>query len=427
MRGSLAALCVLAAALRLAGVFTDFWLDEIWSLDLAASLHSPWEVFTKLHIDNNHYLNTLFMYLLGERADWRWYRLLSLLTGICSVPLAAAIGRRKSEAAGWAAAILIGFSYPLVVYSSEARGYGPMVFFALLAFYFLERREAGRFSLAAVMGFLSQLTFVHFYVAALVVSIHRLWKSPKELLRWHLAPCLAALWLFWIDIRHLTIGGGTQEHPFAAAFGLAVGLPETGVLGGLVTLGLLAAGWRSLRRESLFYLIALFLSPALFLLVLHPQTLFPRYFLVSIVFFLIFLAQWLGGLYPRRRGLYFTVLLLLCAGNGFKIARFLEYGRGRYAEAVDYMISQAGGAPVTVGSDHDFRNPMVLQFYLRRAKTDAVIRYSSQGANELPDWRLAHTFDVGAEPAPRDGPYVFVKAFRHGGLSGWTWFLYRKA
>src|SRR4029079_11651384 len=74
-----------------------------------------------------------------------------------------------------AATMRLGGSCPLIVYSSEARGYAPMVFFVLLAIDAYERYLATRawrvlatFWAAVVLGFLSHLTFVHAYGAILV-------------------------------------------------------------------------------------------------------------------------------------------------------------------------------------------------------------------------------------------------------------------
>jgi len=52
--------------LRFKGIFSAFWLDEIWSLKLVRELGSPLEVVTKLHIDNNHIINSLYMYMVGD-------------------------------------------------------------------------------------------------------------------------------------------------------------------------------------------------------------------------------------------------------------------------------------------------------------------------------------------------------------------------
>ena len=79
-------LAVLAAvavgfALRLPGLWSDFWLDEIWTWRLAGGLGSALEVFTGIHHSNNHHLNTLFVYWLGETAHWAAYRVPALLLG----------------------------------------------------------------------------------------------------------------------------------------------------------------------------------------------------------------------------------------------------------------------------------------------------------------------------------------------------------
>lgn len=63
-----------AAGIRLWASLNDFWLDEIWSLTLAASLGSPLEILTKLKQDNNHHLNTFFLYLWGDQQHLWLYR-----------------------------------------------------------------------------------------------------------------------------------------------------------------------------------------------------------------------------------------------------------------------------------------------------------------------------------------------------------------
>jgi hypothetical protein len=49
-------LLVAAMAIRICGAWNDLWLDEIWSLTLVGPISSPWQVFTQIHHDNNHYL-----------------------------------------------------------------------------------------------------------------------------------------------------------------------------------------------------------------------------------------------------------------------------------------------------------------------------------------------------------------------------------
>ena len=84
----------LAAAVRLPGCFSNFWFDEIWTFSYANQLDSPLQIFTELRHDNNHHLNTLIFYLLGDCEHWMVYRIHSLVAGIGAVILAWFIARR---------------------------------------------------------------------------------------------------------------------------------------------------------------------------------------------------------------------------------------------------------------------------------------------------------------------------------------------
>src|SRR5690349_5873833 len=123
------------ALLRAAGVFDDFWMDEIWSYDLARTVQRPSDVLLepRFQIDNNHPLNTLLIWAMGEQRHWWIYRVPSLLAGLGAVVVATMIAARRGRAAAILAAVLVGCSYPLVFFSSEARGYAVVVLFALMA------------------------------------------------------------------------------------------------------------------------------------------------------------------------------------------------------------------------------------------------------------------------------------------------------
>jgi hypothetical protein len=122
----------LSALLRLPGLFTDFWLDEIWSYNVATQVHSIPDVLVSdaARIDNNHPLNTLLIRAIGPKRPIWLYRFPAFISGIGTVYLAARIMRRSGRNQSLAAALLVGVSFPFVFYSSEARGYAPAVFFA---------------------------------------------------------------------------------------------------------------------------------------------------------------------------------------------------------------------------------------------------------------------------------------------------------
>src|SRR6476620_3483199 len=75
----------LAVVLRFWASLDNFWLDEIWSWMMVRQLKSPLEVFTRLHHDNNHYLNTLVLYAFGPDAPLYLYRLPAVLAGTGAV------------------------------------------------------------------------------------------------------------------------------------------------------------------------------------------------------------------------------------------------------------------------------------------------------------------------------------------------------
>src|SRR5690606_26207774 len=103
---------------------------EVWSLLLTMDMHSPLDVL-RVHHDNNHVLNTLWLYAMGlGQAEWV-YRLPSLLAGTAGIVLAGVIAAEQaaSDASAthrrWRSAVigslLFGGSYMMVHYSSEAR------------------------------------------------------------------------------------------------------------------------------------------------------------------------------------------------------------------------------------------------------------------------------------------------------------------
>jgi uncharacterized membrane protein len=132
-----AGIVVVAGTVSLLAIFNDLWLDEIWSLDKARHLTSPWAAVTELHHDNNHILNTLVMYLWPNASPEWLYRLPAWLSGVAAVVLAGLIGRRQagSPLGGLIAMVLMGGSYLMVHYASEARGYAMAIAVGLLAFH----------------------------------------------------------------------------------------------------------------------------------------------------------------------------------------------------------------------------------------------------------------------------------------------------
>ncbi len=446
-----------AFVLRLLAARGDLWLDEIWSLELARIGGSVAGILGSVHHDNNHHLNTLWLLVVGPGAGPIPTRLLSVAAGtaMVAVAIAATARRDRSVALLWGA--LLAFSDFTVHYGSEARGYALAMLLAVACFAFLERVLEGRgsgwavaFAASAALGLLSHLSFLYAIVAFLswaAYSVLRRDATSRRRILGHLAvalvPPLATLVLLWaFDVRFLELGGGPPyrlssvvRELFRASFGVPGGFPE---LAGLLWLALCVAGLSSLvgRGDArwTFALSVTVLGPAAALAVLRPAYLAPRYFAVAVPF-LLWLAA-LGVVDVLRRGSAgrwagAALVALFLAGNALLVARLLTDGRGRYAEALEFIARESRGV-ATVGSDHDFRNGVVFDHHRPQgrglARLDFVL--DGQWTPFQPDWVLVHHVEGDPEPAPTilaptGRRYSLVRVFPYAGLSGWDWYVYR--
>ena len=451
-----------AAILRWPGMFTAFWLDEIWSLELANRLTSTAGVLTDLHHDNNHHLNTLWLYALGPRDQWWSYRIPSLFAGIATVALAWIIARRRGRLEALFASILFAGSYPLIHFSSEARGYALAISFALGTWLAAQRyvddrrwRPAIVLWVCMAMGFLSHLTFVHVYVATLVWMISRVVRSERDrrhacvdLLRGLGPPTLLLVALYLIDLRHIVIGGGPIE-PLAETLvktaSLTVGGPSAGVgavVAAVLAVGLCAGGLVGEkgegRTERPFLVTVVFLSPAVLLIVVNPVLVYFRYFLISLAFALFACAYALADISRRGRPWQVVVaggMVAYLLGNAIHVRQLNTDGRGGYLQGLQYIVDHSAEPRITVASDYDFRNNAIVAFYHPYLPPGKVIEYLPNGSYppEGPMWVILHrlgaigeveeTITPGKPPAPT---YRLEKVLPSSELSGWAWLLYRR-
>lgn len=451
----LAALLIVATALRVPGLFSDFWLDEIWTLKIVLGMDSAWDVFREVRHSNNHHLNTLWFYLIGDHRSWIPYRLPALAAGVASVWLAWRIGARRGRCEAAFAAGLCASSYLLVHYSSEARGYAPVVFFGLAAFALLPAffrrpttvRAAGFWSVTG-LGFLSHLMYLHVLVAAGVWALVVLGgdggvrRVLRDGLRLFAPPALFLLAFYWFDVRLTKIGEGPEldaGEVFVRALSYAIGGPPSGPLAlaaAVAGLGLFGASvlwWqRQGRAEWVFLAVVIFASPAVSFALMRPEVFFVRYFLVSTAFGLIALAGPLAEAWTRggawRAGVALGIAAVLL-GNGLLLTRFYRYGRGDYLSTVRMIADSAGSRLPTVSSDHRFRNSNVIRFYNRYVPVDRRLVYVEQ--DEAPDWLLLHRIGALGRYAPDiergEERYVLVRVAPYSDLSGWSWLVYRRA
>ena len=443
------------------GALNELWLDEILTVNLAGQIASPWEVFTKIHLENNHYLTTLWIGFLGPQANWLGCRLPSLVAGAGTVVLAGLICRRQSNTSAFLAMLLVAFSYVMVLYSGEARGYALAVFFSFLGFYLLDLHlrtgshwVALLFALSVVLGFLAQMVCLSFYLAALAWSA--LWWIRSGLKRrqllaaalaCHALPLSCLTLLYFADLRYLQNLGGTASpsllHSYGNALAWALG-PSTRhglqFAAAILAVAVLAAGtvllWKEKSGWWFFFTAVVLVSPVLLALARGSLVLYVRYFIVAIAFLLLLGAMVLASLCQRGwpgKALCLLLLLGYLLVNGWQTAKLFRYGRGQYREAIGFLSQHSTTPLVTIASDQDFRTSTMLQFYAPAAMAPKQGRYVPQGAwpPEGPEWIICQKESF-EEPMPpvaalqdeRTNRYDFVKAFPTAPLSGLHWFLY---
>jgi hypothetical protein len=351
------------------------------------------------------------------------------------------------------------------VYSSEARGYALAGFFALAAFLALDRYLESRrlwaaigFSLAVVLGFLSHLTFAHFYLGATAWSVVRAvrqgptaWLAIRRLTLCHLLPLVFLVSLYLTDVRYMVVGGGpaySLEAVVSETLALSVGGASVDALFGLaaLTATVVAAGAAGLALVSLwqarsdlwvFFAVAIFGSPLLLLVAHRPEFLHVRYFYINIVLLLVLCSYLLGRIYRSENGgpvPFAIALVLFIAGNVSNVYDFARFGRGQYLAAVQHMSDKSAGPVLHVESDQDFRIGMLLPFYAAYLPPDQRIEFHLQSAlrEKSPEWvilssQAPHYAPSRAITDSRKTRYVLSGVFPFAGLSGFHWALYQRA
>lgn len=446
---------VLGTAVRAGGLFTDFWLDEVWSWSIAKDLASPLQVFTGIHHSNNHHLLTLWMFWLGDAAPVWLYRLPSLLAGIASIPLAAALAWPRGRLEAVLAASGVAACFALVHFSSEARGYALAVAFALAAQLALRRAldrrsgpAAGLFGVCVGLGLLSHLGFAFYWAGALSWSLWR-WRRGRIaagwLVRLHALPIGVLALLYAVDLRLLVVGGGNPTdlaNLAARCFGFAFGAPVVRSLAlpyaALAAAGLAAAARARARRGDDSWIgdaVTIALAPALVFAAFQPEVIAVRYFLIGIALALLLLADWMAaGLRAGgwRRAVAAALGLAFLAGNAVHIVAFLEHGRGGYRAALRTMAEHSRGPEIRVASDHDFRNGTVLRFYARELPPGRRLVYFPRDRQPPggPEWWILHRAQRPAHMPARirdaaGNTYALFAEFDHAAISGFYWALYR--
>ncbi len=429
IRNQLLFIYLLSAGLMICAARGDLWLDEVWSIHYAREASSAADLLFRFKHDNNHFLNTLFLYCLGEQPTYIAYRLLSVVSGVGSILLLGHVARRDwGDPEALCSVALAGTSFPLLLYFSEARGYAPAIFFAILAYTVLAQNLISPklpglliFWTASVLGILSHATFVMVSVALFMMNFLYSARTheprKKRLLEFFLHQVLPFAFIgFWylFFLQHMAIGGGPiyeKSTVIKKAASLLLGFPDAAPFSTLAILAALAViigGTFSLYRAGherwLFFVGVLLLAPALMLVFMQPRYLYFRYFIVCFPFFYLLVAHMVCRCFQAWSHPYKLLLTLAIfvsiTGQAYRLDPLLTQGRSAYSAALAYLLKRSPEPTILIGSDNDFRNSMLLDFYAPRLTQNKNLRYIQQPDwhQAAPDWLFANSSESHPQP-----------------------------
>ena len=460
-------LLLLAAALRVPGLFTDFWFDEVSGYNYARRAQSLLDVATAIHHAANHWLIVGWMHVLGPGRDFWLYRLPSLLAGLAAVGLAGGLAQALSEPGDARRAraltmLLTATNFCLVEFSSEARGYALLVLAVLGASWCLLRFERGESARALpaywawmTVALFSQLVAVQFLASCILYTlcVHRR-RALAPLVKLHGVPLAILGLMVVVDVSHFHTIGNTPIAPSDVAGDLAafcLGGPNRGwaaAAAALLVVGLLTAfalrapgrqapGARPTRCWWTLPLLNLLVIPCFLMLGLGLPFFFARFCIAGVVLFLVALGVRLAAFGVRggwRAALALALLATTLAANGWQWLRFQDQGRGHYREAIGEILSESPPGTITVAGVDDFTNRWLLDFYADyvSGQRDRLLYIeSTSDGHERADWRVlclpAETPLPDGSLQPEGGArYSLHSTYDTSWVSGVTWWVYRR-
>src|SRR5262245_25888371 len=447
----------IGVVVRVFAAHNDLWFDEVWSLELLRErVHSFGDVFANVKHSNNHHLCSLWMWFVGQNASSLVYRLPCVLASIGTVVLAGLIGLRHSQLEGCIAVILTSWSYLLIHFGTEARGYSLVIFFALLAWYALQKFEEKRswiwiivFWSAVVLGFLAHLEFAICFAGLVAWA---LWRFVRYRPKWRQAvldlfalftvPVVLLLGFYFVALCDMEVGAGPEYQVTPLLIETAsdmLGGPPSGAAAVIVALLAVASIYVVLvylmfkgDDRWIFYAVVI-VVPVGLIAILLPVSLSVRYFMISVATSLVLLSSGYAALLRRGvavQGIGLTLLALFVAGNVVNTAKLLRFGRGQYLAALRFMEKNSDDREVVITSDHDFRNGMLVNYYKRYLERPDSVRYANGATlnKSGTEWLILHRFDLTEQPGQvtdiYGNNYKLVSIYRYSDNSGWNWLLY---
>ena len=460
---------IVGGGLRIWAAGGDLWIDEVWSLNqmrIAASSEGPSDWVALFFHSNTHALNTIYMRLIdgwfaGDASPLA-YRSLSLASGIASLALVSWWGWKRSPATALIMATLFAFSYPMINYSGEARGYGPMILAVLGASYVLRSylhspttRKAVAFSLISLLGLLSHLTFIiaqaglGFWALAAIYQGRRNLISTTATLVPLFGLQLVAISAYGaVALKNMVRGGDCCPESALDSirimadwtFGLDAHAITSLVPLFVLTVLLVFAIYKVAKYGDYIWValtIIVLIFPLITLIIETKPDVIHRYYLPSAVYALLITGGGLTWLWQEggwKRGIGAATLVLFCLGNVNLLIKFSDGMRGQYSRVIQTITTTSIGHQRISGYPK-FSVGTLVRHHVQGLGFGTRLEFvDSKDENGMAaNWYINGYLD-GQIPEPEivralDGvgtsPYALVEVYPQWGLSGDTWALYK--
>lgn len=262
---------------------------------------------------------------------------------------------------------------------------------------------------------------------------------------------LPGAWFLWIwrtNLSQMQIAGGSVVaywkiivDTMSLSVGISPGLPAAAIGAGIMLiLSLFVVGFllKTEPQDAFLLIFSAAVVPAILLVVMNRQDIYPRYFLVGTLLFQLSLARWIGSLLdtgkvPRGRFRQLTgcaVLVVFVSANATLDRQLIVLQRGHYQDAIRWLQDNSESERILLGVDHPFRHRFPLGYYVARTEIGERLQLATS-PEQVPDWLLVHDLNRIAQPsetvASASGvQFRLQKIFRAAPLSGWNLLIYRR-
>ena len=386
------------------------WLDEIWSVLQVARFDSLSSTLLEFRHDNNHLLQSLWIFAIGVDADPLAMRIPSLFGSLIFLACAYVLSSRMGSVF---CGVVLAIHPVFVLLGVEARGYSLMLALTLLAYLLQDLRRELTYSHwilflgVAIVATLSHASAAPVLAGFLCTALYRNGRLQKRAIVSALLYTVFLLLLYFSWFRWIEIGGGPQQSFTQFLFELSsiflVG-PEPRSVSGPVLLWAIASSllafalvlrafrvlWQRDLRDFFVILLSAVVLPALTLLFVGTGVLTPRYFSGSLMLLLVAVCRSIK-LEPDRK---FFMLFVLA----FSVQAMLHYPRFLHAApstAISFYSKLCElDSSAVIQSNNPFRLALHLRFINQTQGCSMQTIAADRG--RLPPWLREHA--LGQDP-----------------------------